>query len=117
MYCKNCGTEMNCDTAVCPNCGTPKFSVTPTAVIQTVPTNSSAVAGFVLALIGMFFFGIFSLLGLIFSAKGLSQLKETGEKGNGMAIAGIVLSIIGLVVTAVFVIIIASTVSLATHLH
>lgn len=48
-------------------------------------TNGMAIAGFVCS----FFFQI---LGLIFSIIGLCQVKTSGEKGRGLAIAGIVIS-------------------------
>ena len=50
--------------------------------------SGMAIAGFVLSF-------IFPLLGLIFSAVGLSQCKK-GRRGKGLAIAGLVLSIIWL---------------------
>lgn len=48
-------------------------------------TNGMSIAGFVCS----FFFQI---LGLIFSIIGLCQIKTSGEKGRGLAIAGIVIS-------------------------
>ena len=49
------------------------------------PTNGMAIAGFVCS----FFFQI---LGLIFSIIGLCQIKNSGENGRGLAIAGIIIS-------------------------
>lgn len=73
-------------------------------VIQVVEkkSNGMATAGFVLALITVFFGWIpiagwiTWLLGLIFSAVGLSKAKEL-EAGKGLAIAGLVISLIGIV--------------------
>ena len=56
---------------------------------QQRKTNGMAIAGFVLS----FFCGI---LGLIFSAVGLSQIGKTGEGGKGLAIAGLVISILSI---------------------
>jgi len=53
-------------------------------------TNGMAIAGFVLSL-------LFAPLGIIFSAIALGQIKETGQRGYGFAIAGLV---IGIAVTA-----------------
>ena len=53
-------------------------------------TNGMAIAGFVLSL-------LCAPLGIIFSAIALGQIKETGQRGYGFAIAGLV---IGIAVTA-----------------
>ena len=67
-------------------------------------TNSMAVTGLILGLIGLM--GgwlccgpIFSVLGIVFSSVGLSQIKRdpSQQTGRGMAIAGLILSIIGLI--------------------
>jgi hypothetical protein len=55
-----------------------------------------AIAGFVLS-----FFC--SILGLIFSIIGLNQIKQRGQGGRGLAIAGIVISCVSIVIAiAVF---------------
>jgi hypothetical protein len=41
---------------------------------------------------------VFSPLGIVFSAMGLSQTKKRGEGGRGLAIAGLVLSIVFLLI-------------------
>lgn len=57
----------------------------------------------VMAILGLVFAFVFSPLGIVFSAIGLSQTKKRGEGGRGLAIAGLILSIvlllIGLLVT------------------
>ena len=50
-------------------------------------TNGFAIAGFVVS----FFVAI---LGIIFSAIALKQIRESNEGGRGLAVAGLVLSII-----------------------
>ena len=62
-------------------------------------TNGFAIAGFVLSLLGV------SILGIIFSAIGDSQIKKnpTKWKDNGMATAGIILGIIGLIILIIVV--------------
>ena len=47
-----------------------------------------------MAILGLIFAFVFSPLGIVFSAIGLSQTKERGERGRGLAIAGLVLSIV-----------------------
>jgi hypothetical protein len=53
-----------------------------------------AIAGFVLSLLGLF--GVGSVLGIIFSVLGLNRAKRTGQRGEGLAIAGIVIGIVTL---------------------
>lgn len=61
------------------------------AQVEPQKTNSMCLVGFILS----FFF---SLIGIIVSCVGLSQLKKNpNEKGKGMAIAGIVIGSVGLV--------------------
>ena len=70
-------------------------------------TNGMAIAGFVFSLLGLFGFccccfgSIFSVIGLIFSSVGLSQINDNPmQGGKGLAIAGIVLAILGLLLGA-----------------
>ncbi len=64
-------------------------------------TNGMATAGFVLALVTLMFFWLpvvgwtTWLLGLVFSAVGLSQAGSRGGAGRGLAIAGLVISLVG----------------------
>ncbi len=62
-------------------------------------TNGLAIAGFVVSLVSLLinFAGIVGLTGTILSAVGLSQINSRGEKGKGMAIAGLIIGIIGIV--------------------
>jgi len=57
-------------------------------------TNTMAIVGFISSL-------VLAPLGIIFSAIALGQIKRTGQKGHGFAIAGLV---IGIVFTALGVI-------------
>jgi hypothetical protein len=59
-----------------------------------VGNNGFAVASLVLSLLWVF--GLCSLLAVIFGHIALSQIKKTGELGQGFAIAGLVLGYIGL---------------------
>ena len=60
---------------------------------QVAPTNSSSIVALVLGLISFissfFFLGI---VGIIFGHIARSQIKARGERGNGMAVAGLWLS-------------------------
>ena len=76
-------------------------------------TNSMAVAGLAFGLLG--FTGccgpLFSILGIIFSSVGLSQIRRnpTQEAGRAMAVTGLVLSIIGIVAGVVMGILFGTT--------
>ena len=47
-----------------------------------------------MAILGLIFAFVFSPLGIVFSAIGLGQTKQRGERGRGLAIAGLILSIV-----------------------
>ena len=63
-----------------------------------VKYNGLAIAGFVVSLASLLinFAGIVGLVGTILSAVGLTQVNSKGEKGKGMAIAGLVIGIISI---------------------
>ncbi len=94
----------------------PPKTATPSPTIQmqtaySVPpkTNSMAVAGFVLGILSLFSWicclGVLtSILAIVFSAVGLSKIKQTGEQGRGLAIAGLVLGILGIVSYIIYLI-------------
>ena len=78
-------------------------------------TNGMAIAGMVmgiLSLVTICCYGFpFNLLGIIFSAIGLSQIKKSNprQSGKGMAIAGLICSILSfLIYAALLVVVIAS---------
>jgi branched-subunit amino acid permease len=61
-----------------------------------------------MAILGLIFAFVFSPLGIVFSAVGLSQIKKRREGGRGLAIAGLVLSIVFVLVgIALFAFVIA----------
>ncbi|MBB4071768.1 DUF4190 domain-containing protein [Leucobacter sp. OH2974_COT-288] len=64
---------------------------------QNEKTNVMAIVGFVLS----FFV---SLVGAILSLVALSQIKKTGEKGRGLAIAGAIIGFVGTILTIIYVI-------------
>ncbi|GIT81491.1 hypothetical protein LLS1_31600 [Leifsonia sp. LS1] len=61
--------------------------------------NVLAIVGFV----GSFFV---SLLGIILGFIALSQIRRTGERGRGLAIAGIVIGFVAVVVTVLWLILV-----------
>ncbi len=105
MYCKNCGSQIADQAVYCVHCGTATdvgFSVPSQPALCEKRTNGFAVAGFVLALVGLLLCNI-SILGLIFSCIGLVNSKTYGS-GKGLSIAGLVISVIAFVILLVVVI-------------
>ena len=114
MYCVNCGKELADDAKTCPYCGVsvrnepireydpmedlmgfeeePVGQPMPTSAenVQT-GSNGLAIAGFICA----FFVPV---LGIIFSAIGMSRAKKMNKKGLGLAIAGLVIAIVGMLI-------------------
>src|SRR5699024_10338329 len=67
------------------------------------PTNSSAIAGFVISLISFvssFFF--LGFIGIVFGHVARSQIKRRGERGNGMAVAALWLGYLGVIFWILF---------------
>lgn len=64
-----------------------------------------AIAALVSSLVGLLCFGLGPVLGLVFGIIALSQIKQSGERGRGMAIAGIVISGCEIALFLVFLII------------
>ena len=62
-------------------------------------TNNMAVAGFIFGVVALLGNAILVLgiLGIVFSAIAMRQIKRNGGKGKGLAVAGLVCSIVGLV--------------------
>ena len=125
MYCVNCGKELADDVKTCPYCGAeigneaiqeydpmedlmgfdeePVFTEAPIAQptqtsTENVQTGSNgfAIAGFVCA----FFVPI---LGIIFSAIGMSRSKKMNKKGLGLAVAGLVIAIVSMLINFILV--------------
>ncbi|HEY6424059.1 MAG TPA: DUF4190 domain-containing protein [Pseudonocardiaceae bacterium] len=66
------------------------------------PTNGLAIASMVLGIIWIYWIG--SILALIFGYIARQQIRERGEGGAGMAMAGIVLGWVGVGVLAIFIV-------------
>ncbi|HWF28505.1 MAG TPA: DUF4190 domain-containing protein [Mycobacterium sp.] len=82
---------------------------------QRIGTNGMAIASLVCSLFGWLCI-IGGILGIIFGFLALGQIKQSGQGGRGMAIAGIV---IGVVVTAlvIFAGILGALFGGTTHTH
>ncbi len=77
---------------------TPQYQQPITYAAQPPKTNGLAIA----ALVSSFFI---SLLGVILGHIALNQIKNTGEGGRGLAIAGLVIGYLGIVVGIIIVIV------------
>lgn len=63
------------------------------------PMNVLSVVGFVLSLVG------FNVIAIILGAIGLSQIKKTGQRGRGFAIAAIIIGAVSIVLFIIIVIV------------
>jgi hypothetical protein len=78
----------------CRLCGVTTF-VAPSAAFTPPPqTNGMAVASMVLGIVWLV--GVGSVLALVFGYKAKGQIGQSGERGEGMATAGIVLGWVGI---------------------
>ena len=66
---------------------------------NTPATTAPGTAGRynVLAIVGFILAFVFALAGLVVSIIALSQIKKTGERGRGLAIAGIIIGLLSIV--------------------
>lgn len=132
-FCPNCGTNVS-DDAVSSSAPEPQYNayqpeqpVQPTqyqpyqdyqnpGIYPEAKLNGLAVAGFVVSLVSLFFCGISSIVGLILSIVGMSQIKNSikagvPQRGNGLAIAGLVIGIIGTVCILIYILMVATAVA------
>ena len=103
-YCPNCGAQPVSGAPVCPRCGKPAGAPVPLPVRSAYPaypappaympprvpagTNSYALIGFIMAWLPV------PVIGLLLCIMGLVQCARTGQKGRGLAVAGIVLRVL-----------------------
>lgn len=85
----------------------------PAGLLPYRPTNTLAVASLVLGI--FWIFGIGSALALIFGYVARAQIRKSGERGDGMAIAGVVLGWVG--VTTMIVIIVLGSLFVITPME
>ncbi|MBO5889630.1 MAG: zinc-ribbon domain-containing protein [Clostridia bacterium] len=86
MYCTKCGSEINDQAVICPNCGCATFNYTSRNVnTSSEDKNGMAIAGFVCS----FFI---PLLGWIFGGIGLARANKRNGKFRGFAIASLAIA-------------------------
>lgn len=71
----------------------------PAMVPMSQKTNTMAIVGFVLSF-------IFSIAGLIVSIIAMNQIKQTGEGGRGLALAGVIISAISIAFAIIYLIVV-----------
>jgi Co/Zn/Cd efflux system component len=64
--------------------------------------NVLSIVGFVLAF-------VISIAGLVVSIIALTQINKTGEKGRGLALAGIIISALSVIISIISIIVLVST--------
>ena len=70
---------------------------------QVAPTNSAAIAALVLSLISFTTsFFLAGIIGIVFGHIARSQIKSRGERGNGMAVAGLWIGYLSVIFWIVF---------------
>ncbi|MEV0584892.1 DUF4190 domain-containing protein [Nonomuraea sp. NPDC050310] len=65
-------------------------------------TNGMAIASLVLGIVGLLSCGATSIIGVILGHISLSQIKQSGDEGRGMALAGLITSYISVVGWLIF---------------
>lgn len=108
-FCRYCGSEIRIGARFCTNCGKsqiydadPEQKTTQATEQSSKNYNALCVIGFIIALLPLVFSGlIFSIIGLILSYIGLKEAERSGERGTGLAKAGVVISTILLIVSVI----------------
>ncbi|TPW74718.1 DUF4190 domain-containing protein [Schumannella soli] len=80
------------------------MTATPPPAQPTGYTPAPAAKTNTLAIVGLILAFVFSLAGLIVSIIALGQIKQTGEGGRGLALAGLIISIASLVIGVLWII-------------
>jgi len=78
---------------------------TPSATVGRARMNRLAVWGLVLAILTLG--GVGSVLGIVFGARARQQVRETGERGAGVAMAAIIVGAVTVLVAIAYWIVIA----------
>ncbi len=103
MYCKKCGSEINDDAVVCPNCGcaTDNLKQKPSVSGDDAPSAGFAVLGFFFPLIGL-------ILYLVWNDTLPLRAKSVGKGALIGVIVSVALGIISVIITVAGVACVAS---------
>ena len=101
LCCPNCGSEAKIQLAPNSEFEEPKNPYgqpyRPYGMPMNNRMNGYAVAGFVLSCVALVLMCVFpplSILGIVFSTLGLSQIKKSFQRGKGLAVAGLTIGMI-----------------------
>lgn len=78
----------------------------PQAFGAQASTNGMAIAALVCGVCQVFFWFLAGIPAIVLGHMARKQIRQTGEAGDGMALAGIILGYVGLALTALFVVLI-----------
>ncbi len=118
-YCAGCGALQTAGAAFCGTCGLavggeqqsppPSWGTPPGYVVQQARpgTNGLAISSLVLSLVWCYSVG--SILAVIFGHIARKQIRERGESGDGMALAGLIIGWVGIGVTVIALIAFAAS--------
>ena len=104
MFCIKCGKQLEEGTSFCPSCGTSQESIATPPVSnsyqpqESASTNTMAIVGFVVSIISLLinFWGIIGIAATILSVLGYINSSKNGQKGKGLALAGIIIGAISI---------------------
>lgn len=95
MYCRNCGSQISDEAAICIHCGVPTHNK------STAPKRESNV----MALIGFILSFFMAVAGLVCSIIAYRRCQQNPElEGKGMSLAGIIISAIKVGVVVLYLI-------------
>lgn len=99
IKCVECKKTFNKNLKSCPHCGAPveKEKTKNNNIVNNDKMNESALWGFILSIISIFFH-LIALFSVFICWDALLQFKNKKEKGEGLAIAGAIISVIMLIV-------------------
>lgn len=83
--------------------------------VQRSTTNGLAIAALICGVCQVFFWFLAAIPAIVLGHMARKQIRQTGEAGDGMALAGMILGYIGLGLTVLFVIIFVAAVSRYGH--
>lgn len=79
------------------------------------PTNQLAIAALVCGIAQLFFWLLAAIAAIVLGHMARRQIRQTGEAGDGMALAGLILGYIGLVLGVGIIIAVIAVVAAASH--